>query len=406
MKTEFDLQLAVERRVDGTSLEREFYTSPDVFDLDMRKVILPQWHFVGHESQLKGSGDYLLFDMGTESVIVIRDDADQICAHFNVCRHRGSRICTENKGHVSAGLRCPYHAWTYGLDGRLISATQMAEGFDRDANGLTPCPVRIWNGLVYVNILETPDTPDFESVTSQFDPFLAPHGLQNAKVAHHRRYVMDANWKLAVENFRECYHCGPSHPEYTLVNAYVLSGLPEYRKHLDEWEQRTIAMGHVTGLIRPEETRTNQPLVAWRLPIRDGYATHSEDGRPLAPLMGDLTDFDGGETFIAFNPLHYIYCANDHATVFRLRPQGPQRTEIDVFWLVDARAEQGADYHLENLIWMWDATTLQDVQIVNNNQLGVSSLAYCPGHYSIDEAGTADFVEWYVQQVRGRDIIT
>ncbi len=394
-----NLKSLIARQRAGFTFDRVFYTEPEIFRLDFTHIISAQWLFIDHETSLRHAGDYVLYEVGGESIIVVRDSDGDVRAYFNVCRHRGSRICLKDRGNIGKFV-CPYHAWTYDLSGELITAPRMPPDFDRAGYGLRSCPVRIFEGLIFVNPAPADTTPDFEALTSGFGGFLRPHGLPQTKIAHRAAYPIAANWKLVIENFRECYHCAPAHPEYTAVNAYVKSGLKSYRESVSAWEQKARELGHVTGIERPQDARSGQPLVAWRQPIRDGFLTLTNDGSPAGPLLGDFKEYDGGETFVAFSPLYYVYAANDHATLFRITPLDVSRTEIVITWVVREDAREGIDYDVDHVKWMWDVTTRQDVQIINNNQKGVNSIAYTPGPYSQEEAGTADFTAWYLDQMR------
>ena len=189
-------------------------------------------------SQVPNPGDYLVYEFDDESIIIVRGLDGELHAHFNVCRHRGSRICLEAAGNLNR-LVCPYHAWAYGLDGRLESARQMPEDFDRRQYALHPCRLAVLEGLMFIN-LGGEDAADFNRIADNASPLLQPHGLSSTKVVHRETYPTYANWKLVVENFHECYHCSPAHPEYTAVNAYVSAGEHEigsYAPVVDAWEK-------------------------------------------------------------------------------------------------------------------------------------------------------------------------
>ena len=201
----------VTRQRPGWSLDRSFYTDPATFEVDFDQVWRRQWLFAGHAGQVAAPGDYFTVQIGQESVIVIRDEADAVHALVNCCRHRGSRICTEPSGHVR-GLVCPYHQWAYRLDGSLHKGRLMPEDFDARQFGLHRLQVRAAQGLIFVCL--SPDPPDFSAFAQRVAPRLRHHDMDQARVAHARTYQVQANWKLVVENSRECYHCGVGHPQY------------------------------------------------------------------------------------------------------------------------------------------------------------------------------------------------
>ena len=196
-------RLAAQTRM-GYSFDQEFYTSDAVFKADFDQVISQKWLLAGHVSRIPDKGDYFLFRVGNEQIIVIRENADSVRAFFNVCRHRGSTICQSESGNAPR-LVCPYHAWTFGLDGRLISARLMPEDFDKAENSLFACHIRVFHGLIFINMSE--DEPvDFDATFGDMGAILDYHGFADARIAHAGSYPTTANWKLVVENFFECYH--------------------------------------------------------------------------------------------------------------------------------------------------------------------------------------------------------
>jgi phenylpropionate dioxygenase-like ring-hydroxylating dioxygenase large terminal subunit len=393
------LEALVARQKPGFSLEQPFYGDEEIFKLDLERIVAKQWLYVDHASRLPNTGDYLLFPVGDEEIIIARDEAGEINAFFNVCRHRGSRICLEEHGNALR-LACPYHAWTWSLSGDLVAARRMPEGFDKADYPLHRCHVRVFDGMIFINLAEGEPT-DFDIIIKTLDPFVSHFAIGRTKIVHRETYPTHGNWKLAVENFRECYHCAPAHPEYTMVNAYVNANDRKddaYTPTVEAWNEKTAAMGHPTGRLRNSTDLPEQPHGASRRPIREGFLTLSEDGRPVAPLLGDIKEFDGGECMVIFGPLFYLYCANDHITTFRFTPVNGQLTDVVLTWLVREDAAAG-DYDVDRLKWMWDVTTIQDTTIIGDNQTGVNSSRYTPGPYSEREGGTTGFIKWYLSQI-------
>ncbi len=396
-----EINSLIERQQVGFSLEQNFYNDPTIYQLDIERVVSKQWQFVDHISSIPNKGDYITYQFANESIVIVRGEGNKVYAHFNVCRHRGSRICSEAKGNTQK-LVCPYHAWVYELDGTLKSARQMPENFNPEDYSLFPCAVEVFEGLIFIN-LDSNDAPDFSQFVTNLYSFFKPHDLGSAKVAHTKTYRVDANWKLVIENFRECYHCTPSHPEYTSVNAYVRIGdreLGGYIPTVDAWREQNNHTEYEGGF--KNFPYALQPHHAWRMPIRDGFKTATKDGSPAGPLMGDFNQYDNAETGIFFGALSYFYLNNDYASLFRVTPLSPSVSEVTISWLVDGEAEEGTDYDIDHLVWLWDVTTKQDVKIVNENQIGVNSSRYMPGPYSEREYGTADFTAWYIARMLGK----
>lgn len=374
----------------------------------MRFLYETQWLYVDHASRLPKAGDWFLFHVGDDSIVINRDRDGQINALHNSCRHRGSLICLEDSGN-SRMLVCPYHSWSYDLKGALRQPRYMPEGFDVSQNSLKACHVRVLDGLIFIN-LSASDPPDFEELVGDMRPFIEPHRVQHAKVAARRSYPMQGNWKLIVENFFECYHCRSAHQTYVSVHdslkLIAFGGGPgssdddlasQYLERLSEWERRTSEKGHVTGWFSDSGDGALFRSAS-RLPISENAKSETIDGEPAAPLMGDLTEFDGGQTIAIFNPISTVVSNNDYTITFRFTPRGPMATDIELTWLVAEDAEEGKDYSVDRLIQVWDITTKEDKVVCEANQRGVLSTAYRPGVYSSQERRIADLVAWYVRE--------
>jgi len=298
-------------------------------------------------------------------------------------------------------LTCPYHAWVYDLEGSLIGARGMPQDFDKSEFPLHGCQVRVAQGLIFICLAKEgdPDVADFAGIEADLDALTGLHRIADTKIVHREVYPTDANWKLVVDNFMECYHCTPAHPEYTMVNAYVKvhdedpSG---YDGVVRAWEDKTQALGHPVGSHYAGGCDQRQPHGYWRQPIREGFATLSEDGQPVAPLLGDLKHWDGGETAFTFGPLSHAYLCADHLCMFRFTPVTPEFSEVVITWHVRPDAEEGRDYDLDRLKWMWDVTTIEDTRIIIDNQKGVNSTRYVPGLYAPLERTSSDLTSWYL----------
>src|SRR3981189_2957126 len=205
-------RLVAEHRPGGP-LERDFYMASTVFDADLARIFRQHWLFAGYAFQVARPGDFFTYAIGTESIIVLRDRAGDIRAFHNVCRHRGSRICKAEQGNTHR-LVCPYHRWTYELDGTLVFDTRREFGVDKAELSLRPVAIEDAAGLLFVSLALDEAPPDFSEALATIRRKMKPHALERAKIAHQVDYVVKANWKLVFENNRECYHCPPNHKEY------------------------------------------------------------------------------------------------------------------------------------------------------------------------------------------------
>lgn len=395
------LQELIQRQRPGYSLAQPFYLDPTIFQLDMARVYLRQWLFAGHGSRIPNPGDYFLYTIAGESIIIIRQPDHTVQALFNVCRHRGSLLCLTESGSVKK-LLCPYHAWVYGTDGTLIAARHMPADFDKSDYGLHRAHVQVVEGLIFVCLAD--EAPPFDQVAEDFTAFFAPHQLPKTKIGHQERHITQANWKLVLENFWECYHCGPTHPEFCGVmsygHTYDSPQLAKERAAFEAaWREQSAQRGHWVGG-RDRFAEGGHHFVT-RTPIRPGYLTQSEGGKPVAPLLGDFQAYDGGITAFMSYPMNWFVACNDHAMLSRFTPISPLETEMEFTWLVREDAVAGVDYDPLTLSWLWRITAEQDKTICENNQKGVNSSRYQPGPYSTIETSTRDFIGWYLTQLQG-----
>ncbi|MEU2719589.1 aromatic ring-hydroxylating oxygenase subunit alpha [Streptomyces smyrnaeus] len=400
---------AVARRVAGRSLEGPFYTDRDFFDLDIAAVFARQWIFVAVEAELPEPGDYATVEVGPYSVIVLRDDEEELRAFHNVCRHRGARLLEAGNGSVG-NLVCGYHKWTYGTDGALRHAPSQPPGFDRGCFGLKAVHVRSVGGLVFVCLAEEPPA-DFAEVAARVEPYLLPHQLRRAKVAARTDLVEDGNWKLVMENNRECYHCD-GHPEllrsFFPTYGYTEENLPARLRPAHERYLRADAelretyerLGLPYALIEELDGRTT----GFRIQ-RDALDLAGESFTPdgtaaCRRLLGDLPTPRLGHLALHLQPNSWFHVLGDHAITFSVLPLAPDRTLLRTTWLVHPEAEEGVDYDLDTLLKVWTATNEQDARLVARAQQGVCSPAYEPGPYAETEYQVEAFCAWYIDRLR------
>jgi phenylpropionate dioxygenase-like ring-hydroxylating dioxygenase large terminal subunit len=387
----------------GGPLAGAFYTSADIFHEDMARIWSRYWLYAGHSCQIPRPGDWFTYAIGTDSVIVLRDEKGEIRAFHNTCRHRGSRVCPGETGN-SRRLTCPYHSWSYGLDGQLLMDSKADFGLDRSELSLHPVKVRSVAGLVFVALSD--QSVAFEDAFADIERKLRPHGLERAKLAHKIDYVVNANWKLIFENNRECYHCGPNHPEYTKATYDVrrdnAHNDPQQMAEIDRLVAEANARFRALGLDEGD-AQSVMTDVHWRCrraPLMKGFTTQSLDGKPVAPLMGDFKERDAGTLRMTIFPNFWQHANDDYACSTRLTPIGPAETHVRVCWYVDREAIEGQDYTLDRLLPVWQRTSEQDWEICQWNQQGVSSSRYVPGRYSLTkEQNVAHFVDWYLREI-------
>ncbi|MGW2291565.1 aromatic ring-hydroxylating oxygenase subunit alpha [Streptomyces phaeochromogenes] len=404
-----DVAEFVARRSVGQSLEAPFYVSQEFFDLDIEAVFARHWLFVATDAELPEPGDYVTVAIGPYSIIVVRDDNEDVRAFHNVCRHRGARILGEERGTVG-NIVCGYHQWTYGVDGKLLHAPSQAPDFAPSCFSLRSVHARTVAGLVYICLSQTPPE-DFDEVAAQAEPYLAPHNLAKAKVAAQIDLVENGNWKLTMENNRECYHCG-GHPEllcaYFPTYGYGEQNLPAvlrptYERYLqaDAAVRLTYdSLGLPYTLVEELDTRTTGFRIQ-REPLDGAGESYTSDGKAACKrLLADFPTARLGRLAFHTQPNAWFHLMADHAITFSAIPLGPDRTLVRTTWLVHADAVEGIDYDLDTLTKVWAATNEQDALFVARAQQGVSSPAYVPGPYAPSEEDVEAFANWYVTRLR------
>ena len=385
-------------------LARDFYVAPGVFDADLARIFHRHWLFAGYAFEVAKPGDFLTYRIGAESIIVVRGRDGEVRGFHNVCRHRGSQICRTEHGNAHR-LVCPYHRWTYELDGSLVLDTQREFGVSKDGLGLKPVPVVDAGGLLFFSLGDPP--PDFSDALATIRRKMKPHALDRAKIAHQIDYVVKANWKIVFENNRECYHCPPNHKEYNLAAYDVQRDMalldPSLQPAMDAIVARANARFRSLGLDEGDamSTMTGKSFRCHRTPVVEGAVTQSMDGKPLCDrLMGDIKEWDSGTLRTTIFPNFWQHTNCDYAAAARLTPIGPGETHVRGYWLVDGAAVEGRDYTLERLLPIWDITNRQDWTICEDQQAGVSSKAYTPGPFSlVRERNVALFEDWYLGEL-------
>ena len=382
----------------GRPLEQRFYTDSAIYQLELERILTQNWFLAGHVSQVPEPGDFFVTRMANESAIVVRGSDGNVKAFANVCRHRGSLVCLQQSGSAKK-FECPYHGWMYDIDGNLTAARSMPPDFDRKSYGLVPVSLEDLGGLIFVAFTDNP--PSLRGARRDLAEPFEIFGFQGLKVAAKKTYPIAANWKLAVENYQECYHCASAHPDYARMHTLMLDPKKRDRiqgKMLERFEScglREIEHDYVDTMARPGE----QGYGYSRTALFEGYKTGSRDGEPVAPLLGKLKGYDGGASDFSFGPFSFLLAYSDYVVGYVFKPVGHAHCTCEIFWFVRGDAQEGRDYDVEELTWLWDVTTQADEQIIVNNWRGVNSRYYRPGPFSRMERMENRYVQWIVQQL-------
>ena len=383
----------------GYSLNQRYYKDEGIYNLEINNIFHKHWLFAGHISQVPDKGDYFLFEFSNESIIIVRNKNNKLKAHINVCRHRGSKICLDKKGNKNL-LTCPYHAWSYDLDGVLISAREMPGDFKFEHNSLIPVHLELIGGFIFISLSKNPLS--LNNLKRDLNETLELFGLDCLKLVKHKSYSIPANWKLAVENYNECYHCIPSHKEFSRIhlmgtNDEVFKLKKSEYQQLNENNPKYAQFNCYYDNAEPGQEGYQYD----RNPLNPGIFSGTVTGEAAAPLLGKLTEYDYGASELMIGPLMFFLIYDDHIVGYRFTPISVDNCVCDIFWMVRDDAIENIDFNINNLIWLWDTTTVADKTIIINNQKGVNSKFYSPGRLSLMENFQKEFLDWYIKTIHG-----
>lgn len=383
----------------GYSLSQIYYKDESIYNLEINNIFHKHWLFAGHISQVPNIGDYFLFEFSNESIIIVRNKNNKLKAHINVCRHRGSKICLDKKGNKNV-LTCPYHAWSYDLDGVLISAREMPGDFKFEHNSLIPVHLELIGGFIFISLSKNPLS--LNNLKRDLNETLELFGLDCLKLVKHKSYSIPANWKLAVENYNECYHCIPSHKEFSRIhlmgtNDEVFKLKKSEYQQLNENNPKYAQFNCYYNNAEPGQEGYQYD----RNPLNPGIFSGTVTGEAAAPLLGKLTEYDHGASELMIGPLMFFLIYDDHIVGYRFTPISVDNCVCDIFWMVRDDAIENIDFKINNLIWLWDTTTVADKTIIINNQKGVNSKFYSPGRLSLMENFQKEFLDWYIKTIHG-----
>lgn len=394
----------------GYALPAAFFSDEALYAAELDLIFARHWLFVASAPEIPESGDYRTLQIGRYPIFLLRQDDGSIAAFHNTCRHRGSRILQQASGVIGANLVCPYHRWTYDSAGRVIHCGDAGEIRAAAGLQLKPVHVRSLAGLIFVCLADEPPA-DFAEFAAAMTPYLAPHALAGAKVARQTDLIEHGNWKLTIENNRECFHCG-GHPELLSSLFHFLGDIDEaaltdaeravYRRYelarscaLNSWSQQQLPWQRIERLHGRATGFRAERLVL------DGHGESMTADTRVAcrKLLGSLGDARLGSLHLHVQPNAWFHFLSDHILTFSVLPVDRERTLVRTTWLVNADAQEGRDYELENLTRVWDATNQQDAHFVAETQRGVLSPEYVPGPLSKSEFMVDAFHRWYEERI-------
>ncbi|MGF7160166.1 Rieske 2Fe-2S family protein [Rhodoligotrophos appendicifer] len=345
----------------ATALERSSYTSPGIFDLEMERIFRKQWLFAGHVSQVREPGHFIVEQVCGESVVIVRETENQIGAFLNVCRHRGHPLVQETSGTI-ANFTCPYHHWSYTLGGSLRRAPGMADGtvFDYSDFSLQRVQTEIWNGFIFI-WLGIEDAPALAALLRSGDGDFKRVSPERVKEVFRESYDIQANWKVLLENYLECYHCAGSHPELCVSMDVTAT----YASTGSDWTGAYFSGG---------------------LQLRPGMMTASLDGRLVSKPLGEFASIDARDLPAEFSAgigivpaLTRLMFHIDHGVAHSMRPIDVEHVRWETRWYVSEDAVEDRDYRLADVTDVWKRTNAEDISLCEGAYSGVKSARFVPG---------------------------
>jgi glycine betaine catabolism A len=369
------------------SLPRSHYLSDDIYALERERIFYREWFCAGREEALPKPGDYLVLEVAGESILVTRSTSGELMGYYNVCRHRGCRLVLAEdppadatelspSGAFPGSIRCPYHSWTYALEGDLRVAPwlQSADDFDKSQFSLHRVGVAVWGGFLFVNLSPSEAEARAYSLSVQLDRIpeaVARYPLADLRCARRITYHVKANWKVIMENYNECYHCAGVHPELCkLVPAFKRKGGADL-----DWDDG--------------------------IPHREGAYTFTDTGvsnrTPFAGLSPEERERHKGELIY---PNFLLSLASEHVTAFLLWPQGAGSTTITCDFLFDPSEIAKSDFDPRDAVDFWDRVNRQDWAVCEGVQRGMRSRVFDRGYFAPMEDMSLD-IRRYIDKALG-----
>jgi glycine betaine catabolism A len=347
-----------------------FYTSSGQFHQEQERIFSQYWVAVGRAEEILHAGDFMVRTVAGESILLVRGRDGLIRAFYNLCRHRGTRLCEQTQGQFKNVIRCPYHSWAYGLDGTLLAAPSMkgVHGFQAADCPLHSVALATWEGLLFVSLADAPEP--FEQVYAPlWDKFLA-YNLPALRTARRIEYDVQANWKLIFENYSECFHCTSIHPDLVRLSPG------------DSGANDLVEGAFLGGYME----------------VKPDCESMTLSGRACSMAVGDLPPEDHHRVYYySLFPNLLLSLHPDYVMIHFLTPEAPDRTHIQCAWLFHPNAADDPDFNPDDGVLFWDKTNREDWRICELSQLGVSSRAYTPGFYSPRESISAAFDREYLR---------
>jgi phenylpropionate dioxygenase-like ring-hydroxylating dioxygenase large terminal subunit len=365
-------------------LPAHYYFDAPHYERELDRIWFRNWIYAGRSEDLHLPRSFRTFSIGAQRILLVRDEAGDLQGFHNTCRHRGAALCRETQGQLrTSAIICPYHAWTYDLQGKLLrtSSKSHAQGFDVRDFALYRICVQEWNGCVFVAFTDSPP-PLHKSFDQPFNR-LDHWSLGDLRRGHVFTKTMSCNWKVFWENYNECLHCPGVHQQLSQLVPIFGRGLLEERDD-PSWTQHAAS---------------TDPK--FKGGLRVGATTWSMNGQRIdAPLPG-LTEEDrkAAHVYLTILPSVFIVGHPDYVRLVALRPLGPEQTEMCVEYLFAAQTLADPRFELSNAVDFANRVMTEDAQICELNQQGLRALPHRRGVVMPEEYLVQQFHDWLRQQM-------
>ena len=366
------------KRLEQT-LPSSWYYDPAHHARELAAIWYRQWVYLCRAQTLPEARSFRTFTIGNQPLLVVRDEAGELRAFYNTCRHRGAQLCSEPQGRLpAAGITCPYHAWTYRLNGELARVTAAGRPHHLDVahTALYCIPLKVWRGFVYVNLAgaDVAFSDNFNAHTEQF----ANWPLEELVIGHQLTKRISCNWKVFWENYNECLHCPSVHPALSSLVPIYKRGIMEPRDD-PSW---------------PTHQASEDPL--YRGGLRRGAQTWSVDGRSLGHEFARLTAEERrlGYHYMTSLPSHYLVLHVDHVRCSRLLPIGPEETELSIEWLFPRQTLEDPSVDIMRACAFSAEVMGQDASVCELAQRGLRAAPHAHGMLMPEEYDVWRFQQW------------
>ncbi len=349
------------------------YHAPEIYELERERVFFRNWFCVGREEQLANAGDFLTAELAGESLIAVRTREGELRAFYNVCQHRGTRLCERPSGHVGRQFVCPYHQWSYGLDGKLLRMPNVrdADRIDREQHGLAPVAIDAWDGFVFVNLAQDP-RPLLEQLETEAGEPLSwgRYRVGELRIGHRIAYEVAANWKILHDNFNECLHCPSVHPGLAKI-------VPIYR----------------SGQVIDSERRDGGVTLA------DGMNTFTATGRSALPELPGLSELDRRSYYgYTIFPNVMMNLLSTGVMSYTLYPRSAGHTTIVSEYLFRPEVIAAEGFDCSDMVKFLDQVSVEDWAVCEKVQQGIRSRGFERGFYPREDRILRDFARRYLDE--------